>query len=152
MRKQRGRFLDFHKLHVTVTFHSPLFLPQRHPAEPRRTDNAEAVPIPTQGLQSETAGKTVPAKWGQVQVDLQGHRTQTLSDDAERGAEEEAQGEDALGDRAGEHVAATGAGGAPRVSEKVQSVTGAGAHTPASLRSHQPPLHSAIQQKNQYQQ
>ena len=69
---------------------------QRLPAESRGNDGSEAVSLPAQGLVSETAGKTVPSNWGQDQVKLQGHRAQTLPDDAERGGEEEAQGADSL--------------------------------------------------------
>ena len=106
---------------------------QRHPAEPRRNDNPEAISIPAQGVLSEIAGKAFPSKWGQDQIKLQGHRAQTLSDDAEGGGEEEAQGADAVRDRAGEHVAETGTGGAPRMPEKVPGITSTGAHTPASV-------------------
>lgn len=118
---------------------------QRHPAELRRNDDSEAVSVPAQGVLSKTAGKAVPSNWGQGQVKLQGHSSQTLSDDAKRGGEEEAQGADAFGDRAGEHVAETGAGGAPRMPEEVSGITSTGTHSPASLRNYQPSLKSAIQ-------
>lgn len=118
---------------------------QRLPADLRRNDDPEAVSVPTEGLLSETAGKTVLSNWGQGEVKLQGHRAQTLPDDAEGGGEEEAQGADSLGDRAGEHAAETGAGGAPRMPEKVPGVAGASAHTSTSLRNRQPAPRSAVQ-------
>ncbi len=69
---------------------------------------SQGVSIPAQDVLYKAA-ETISSNCGQGQVQLQSDCAQTLSDDAEGRGEEEAQGSDALGDRAGELVAKTGA-------------------------------------------
>lgn len=104
----------------------------------RRRPESGRHDVPAQENLSEETRNAVPSDRRQRQADLKGHRPQTLPDDAQGGGEEAAQGADPLRDRAGEHPAQTGAGGAPGMPEKVPGLPGAGPHPPAPVRSDGP--------------